>query len=198
VAARQALAPLGIMGKPATLLEGLSAHAMALGADSIDVERHDGREWIYANRGNQGISIANYKSSSRDGKELLGNLYAAAKRPVRALLNGKAVILKVGITESFGEDALSVSFLPVPRADSEVKPKFTKKQGQFLAFIYHYSKVHRRAPSEADLQAFFRVSPPSVHEMLKTMQRAGLIERTRGEARSTRLLLRPEHLPELE
>jgi hypothetical protein len=43
---------------------------------------------------------------------------------------------------------------------------YTAKQGQYLAFIHAYQKMHRRAPSEADLQQYFRVSPPSVHDMI--------------------------------
>jgi len=42
------------------------------------------------------------------------------------------------------------------------------------------------------------VSPPSVHKMIKTLERNGLIERTPGQARSIRLFVRPEDLPELE
>ena len=39
---------------------------------------------------------------------------------------------------------------------------YTVKQGQYLAFIYYYTKIHGRSPSEADMQGYFRVSPPSV------------------------------------
>ena len=38
---------------------------------------------------------------------------------------------------------------------------FTEKQGQYLAFIYAYSRMFRRPPAEADRQRHFRVSPPS-------------------------------------
>jgi repressor LexA len=64
-----------------------------------------------------------------------------------------------------------------------------------LAFIYYYTKVHRQAPAETDLQEYFRVSPLTVHEMIKTLDRNGLIERTAGEDRSIRLLVALEHLP---
>jgi hypothetical protein len=43
----------------------------------------------------------------------------------------------------------------------EAKP-FTPKQGQYLAFIYYYTKIHGRAPAEADLERYFRVTPPAV------------------------------------
>src|SRR5271166_7023036 len=63
-------------------------------------------------------------------------------------------------------------------------PRFTPKQGQYLAFIYAYTQVLGRPPAEADLQRHFRVSPPSVHQMVLTLERAGLIRRTVGGARS--------------
>ena len=37
------------------------------------------------------------------------------------------------------------------------KPRFTAKQGQYLAFIHTYVSLHRRAPAEADIQLYFRV-----------------------------------------
>jgi len=36
-------------------------------------------------------------------------------------------------------------------------------QGQYLAFIHAYTKIHGVAPAEADMQRYFRVTPPSVH-----------------------------------
>ncbi len=76
--------------------------------------------------------------------------------------------------------------------------RFTAKQGQYLAFIYFYTKVHRCAPAEADMQRYFRVSPPSVHQMVVTLDARGLIERVPGQARSIRLLVPREELPDLE
>jgi len=74
---------------------------------------------------------------------------------------------------------------------------YTDKQGQYLAFIHYYSKIHGRAPAEAEMQQYFRVSPPSVHQMALTLETRGLIERTPGQARSIRLLIPPEELPDL-
>jgi len=53
------------------------------------------------------------------------------------------------------------------------RPSFTPKQGQYLAFIYAYTRVQGRPPAEAELQRYFRVSPPSVHQMILTLERAG-------------------------
>ncbi len=71
-----------------------------------------------------------------------------------------------------------------------MKKTYTDRQGQCLAFIYYYSKIHGCAPSEAEMQQYFRVSPPVVHQMILTLEALGLIERTPGKARSIRLLIR--------
>jgi hypothetical protein len=186
------------MGRPTTLLEGLCGHALSLGAHSIEVEYKDGREWVIASKEGIGISIANYISSSTDAKELRGNLYAAAKKPSRTVIGGKVYILEVGIYDSFGEDAFAVSINLAPKLDPSITPSFTAKQGQYLAFIYNYTKIHGRAPAESDLERYFRVSPPAVHDMIKALERKGLIERIPGQARSIRLCVKPENLPRLE
>jgi hypothetical protein len=185
------------MGRPATLLEGLCGHALSLGAQSIEVEYKDSREWVFANRDGIGMGIANYGSSSADAKELRRNLYAAAKKPVRTVLGGQVYILKVCVRESFGEDAFEVSIDPAPKVVPSIPPSFTAKQGQYLAFIYNYMKIHSQAPAESDLERYFRVSPPAIHDMIKTLERSGLIKRTPGRPRSIRLLVQPEHLPRL-
>ena len=190
------LAPIR-MGKPATLLEGLCGHALSLGARSIGVEDKDCREWVFADRGSERVGIANYASSSADAKELRGDLSGAAKKPVRTVIGGQVCILKVRVFERFGEDAFEVTIDPAPRLDLSVAPSFTAKQGQYLTFIHNYTKIHRQAPAESDLERYFRVSPPAIHNMIKTLERNGFIERTAGQARSIRLLVRPEHLPRL-
>ena len=67
-----------------------------------------------------------------------------------------------------------------------------------MAFIYYYDKIHGYSPSEAELQRHFDVTPPSVHQMVLTLERNGLIERTPGKARSIRVLLARHELPDLE
>ncbi|MHB0981288.1 MAG: LexA family protein [Thermoleophilia bacterium] len=74
---------------------------------------------------------------------------------------------------------------------------YTELQGQYLAFIFYYQKLHGRPPAESDLQRYFQVSPPTVHAMLKTLQRRRYIARTAGAARSIRLLVPPEAIPAL-
>src|SRR5580658_2419782 len=76
-------------------------------------------------------------------------------------------------------------------------PGFTPKQGQYLAFIHAYTLVLGRPPAEADLQRHFRVTPPSVHGMVLSLERSGLIRREPGRARTITVLVDPMALPQL-
>src|SRR3954452_19453073 len=80
---------------------------------------------------------------------------------------------------------------------ADARPSFTPRQGQYLAFIHAYRCLHGLAPAEADIQRYFRVSPPSVHQMGLTREKVGLITRQPGVARSIALLVEPKALPEL-
>jgi SOS-response transcriptional repressor LexA len=77
-------------------------------------------------------------------------------------------------------------------------PEYTKKQGQYLAFIYNYTKIHGIPPAEADMQRYFTTSPPAVHQMVLTLEQRGFIQREPGRARSIKVLLPPDQLPYLE
>ena len=76
--------------------------------------------------------------------------------------------------------------------------RFTAKQAAYLSFISHYAKLHGRSPSEAEMQQFFMVSPPSVHQMVMTLAKRGLIARRPGAARSLRVLVPADQLPRLD
>lgn len=76
--------------------------------------------------------------------------------------------------------------------------RFTQKQGHYLAFIYVYSRMFRQAPAEADMQRHFRVSPPSVHQMIIGLERDGFIRRQPGVARSIDVLVTLQELPILD
>jgi DNA-binding MarR family transcriptional regulator len=75
---------------------------------------------------------------------------------------------------------------------------FTPRQGQFLAFIHLYRKLHRQGPAELDLVHYFRVTPPSVHGMVVKLEQLGLVTREPGVARSVRVAVPEEQVPELE
>ena len=59
------------------------------------------------------------------------------------------------------------------------RPRLTAKQGQYLAFIHAYRRLLGQSPAEADMQRFFQVTSPSVHQMVLSLEKAGLIERSR-------------------
>ena len=80
----------------------------------------------------------------------------------------------------------------------QVKPKYTPRQGQVLAFIHYYTKLNGCPPAENDVARYFKITRPSAHQMVVTLDRRGLIERVPGQARSIRLLLAREDLPDLE
>ena len=53
------------------------------------------------------------------------------------------------------------------------KPRYTPRQGQMLTFIYYYTKIHKCPPAEADIAAYFGISPPSAHQAIMTLERQG-------------------------
>ncbi len=74
----------------------------------------------------------------------------------------------------------------------------TYKQGQYLAFLYHYTKINKYPPSESDMLPFFGVTPPTVHQMVLTLERKGLISRVPGEPRSIQVLVPLHEMPSLD
>src|SRR6266699_1716937 len=62
---------------------------------------------------------------------------------------------------------------------STLAPRFTERQGQYLAFISTYTLLNRRPPAEADFQRFFQVTLPAVRQMIVELERRGLISRER-------------------
>ena len=118
---------------------------------------------------------------------------------MRLVIGGQVFLLKVKMTESFGESVFNVKIQPAPGLNRwPAPPKFTEKQGEYLAFIHHYTKIHRRGPAEADIKEYFHVTRASVNRMIQSLQSEQLIETTPAEARSIRLLVAPEYLIEIE
>ena len=83
------------------------------------------------------------------------------------------------------------------RAADGSGPGFTPKQGQYLAVIHAYTLVNGRPPAQADMQRFFQVTPPTVHQMLLTLENAGLISRQPAAARSIAVQVDRADLPTL-
>ncbi len=76
--------------------------------------------------------------------------------------------------------------------------KITERQGQYLSYIFQYMKVNGRAPAESEIQRYFGVTPPTVHQMVLKLESLGLISRKPGVARSIQVLVPPGDIPELK
>ena len=94
-----------------------------------------------------------------------------------------------GIADWYGEN------IPEPLEERDASPSFTPKQGQYLAYIYNYTQIHGFSPTQADIQSFFGVTPPTVHQMIVNLEKLGLLGRVIGKARSFNILISPERLP---
>ena len=84
------------------------------------------------------------------------------------------------------------------RAAGKKKARFTPRQGQFLAFIHLYRKLHRQGPAEQEMVSYFGVTPPTVHAMVVKLQELGLIAREPGVARSVRVAIPEAEIPSLQ
>lgn len=76
--------------------------------------------------------------------------------------------------------------------------RFTATQGQYLAYLYLYRKLHRYAPAENEIAGYFGVSPPSAHQMAVKLEEKGLISREPGVPRSIRVLVPASLILELQ
>jgi len=74
----------------------------------------------------------------------------------------------------------------------------TAKQARYVSFIFHYTLLHGQPPAEADMQRYFEVSPPAVHQMVVGLEKAGLIARVPGKARSIKVLVPRDQIPALD
>jgi DNA-binding MarR family transcriptional regulator len=75
---------------------------------------------------------------------------------------------------------------------------YTEKQGQYLAFLFYYTKLNGIPPAQADFQRYFSVTAPTVHQMILQLEKNNLIERKQNTARSLKLLIPEEQLPRLK
>src|SRR5579871_4690771 len=72
---------------------------------------------------------------------------------------------------------------------------FTPTQGRYLAYIRAYTQLHGYPPAESEIAAAMCVSPPSVNQMVKTLEKKGLILRHPGQPRSLQVLIPEEQIP---
>lgn len=74
-------------------------------------------------------------------------------------------------------------------------PEMTPTQGRYLAYIHTYMESFGLSPAESEIARDMGVSAPSVNQMMKTLEKKGLIRRKPGVARSIEILFAPEALP---
>jgi hypothetical protein len=72
---------------------------------------------------------------------------------------------------------------------------FTPTQGRYLAYIHEYTKRHRFPPAESEIAAAMFVSAPSAHQMIKSLEKKGLILRQPGQARTIKILIEEAEIP---
>ncbi|MHB1556438.1 MAG: IS1096 element passenger TnpR family protein [Isosphaeraceae bacterium] len=71
----------------------------------------------------------------------------------------------------------------------------TTTQGRYLSFIHAYILRHGYPPAESDIAAALCVSPPSVNQMVKMLEKKGLILRHPGQPRSLQILIPEDEIP---
>ena len=67
-----------------------------------------------------------------------------------------------------------------------------------VCVTHNLEYARNKSPAEADFQRYFRVSPPSVDNMIVTLDERGFISRERGRGRSIKLLVNREDIPDLD
>ena len=72
---------------------------------------------------------------------------------------------------------------------------FTPTQGRYLAFIHAYTRLHGYPPAESEIAAAMCVSPPSVNQMVKMLEKKGLVLRHPGQPRSLQILVPEDEIP---
>ena len=74
-------------------------------------------------------------------------------------------------------------------------PEFTPTQGRYLAYIYAHTEGFGLPPAESEVAAAIGVSPPSVNQMMKTLEKKALIRRQPGVPRSIEILIERDTIP---
>src|SRR2546421_7506263 len=78
---------------------------------------------------------------------------------------------------------------------TRVVADFTPTQGRYLAFIQAYIGQHGYPPAESEIAAAMCVSPPSVNQMVKTLEKRGLVLRHPGQPRALQILVPEPEIP---
>jgi repressor LexA len=147
------------------------------------------------------------RQASAEARALLG----AAAEKLRAILQDELIMEETPIEAwtamESAVEAIGAALRRLESAGHASSPPAappaggpTRQQGQFLAFIREYTMRNRAgvAPSHADLQRFFNVTPPSVNSMLIRLEQRCFIRRIPGKARAIELTINPDWIPPLD
>ncbi len=77
-------------------------------------------------------------------------------------------------------------------------PRLTRKQGQLVAYVYWYTKVHRIPPAENEIATFLGIQGPSAHQMILRLEASGCLSRIPVQPRTLKVLLPRAEVPDLE
>lgn len=105
--------------------------------------------------------------------------------------HGCTDLVTFNISGSPGVQANITSTVPATCSGSNTGSATVLAGGGTSAFTYAWS------PAEADIQAFFGVTPPTVHRMVIELERRGLISRIPHQARSIAVTVPPDEIPQL-
>jgi len=90
---------------------------------------------------------------------------------------------------------------PAPQREGAVPAagavSLTRRQAEYLAFIRDFTRLNDKAPSEAEIARYFKITAPSVHTMILKLEKIGAISRRPRVARSIRVLVPSGELPRL-
>lgn len=130
---------------------------------------------------------------------------------LRKVLSDEVIIdatpMEADVAMQLAEEGIAAALNTLERAfvkhgaNASPKPDGpTRQQGQFLAYIREYMMRNRHgaAPTHAELQRFFKLTPPTVNSMLKRLDERGFIRRIPGKARAIELTIAPELIPRLD
>lgn len=147
------------------------------------------------------------RQASAEARALLGD----AVGKLREILHDEAIMaetpLEAGAVMESAVDAIGAALRCLNSAASAKRSSAapppggpTRQQGQFLAFIREYMMRNEAgvAPSHANFQRFFNLTPPSVNSMLIRLEQRGFIRRVPHTARAIELVINPDWIPPLD
>jgi len=135
--------------------------------------------------------------ASKTLRAVLGDACVMEATPLEAQMGMEAVL--EAIDQALGR-LRSASRPEKRRTPASLPGGPTRRQGQFLAYIREYIMRNEAgvAPTHADLQWYFQITPPSVNSMLIRLEQRGFIRRIPHQARAIELTIDPDWIPPLE